>query len=151
MKTENGKERKEKPNLQGYIHCMPKGKVSFVMRLSPLQPGYVMTVCDVTNAAPARVRSVVGIMVELWGVETNVAQKENKEKEQRGSLVSRVCLSRLPPDDELGVDVVGSPRAGNAPRSLRDFFPSFNSLFLYSSAVVLVAPGRGKREQNKEG
>jgi hypothetical protein len=30
---------------QGYIHCIPYGKVSFVTKLSPLQPGYVSTVC----------------------------------------------------------------------------------------------------------
>lgn len=32
-------------DLHGYIHCMPYGNVSFVMRLSPLHPGYVRTVC----------------------------------------------------------------------------------------------------------
>ena len=31
--------------LQGYIHCIPYGNVSFVIKLSPLQPGYVMIVC----------------------------------------------------------------------------------------------------------
>jgi hypothetical protein len=30
---------------QGYIHCIPYGKVSFVTKLSPLHPGYVITVC----------------------------------------------------------------------------------------------------------
>jgi len=33
---------------QGYIHCIPYGKVSFVTRLSPLHPGYVSTVCAPT-------------------------------------------------------------------------------------------------------
>ena len=32
-------------DLHGYIHCMPNGNVSLVMRLSPLHPGYVRTVC----------------------------------------------------------------------------------------------------------
>lgn len=32
-------------NLHGYIHCMPKGNESLVIRLSPLHPGYVRTVC----------------------------------------------------------------------------------------------------------
>lgn len=43
-------------HLQGYIHCMPKGNESFVMRLSPLQPGMVMTVC--AEASVARLASV---------------------------------------------------------------------------------------------
>jgi hypothetical protein len=30
---------------QGYIHCIPYGKVSLVTKLSPLHPGYVSTVC----------------------------------------------------------------------------------------------------------
>lgn len=34
---------------QGYIHCMPNGNVSFVTKLSPLQPGYEITVCPFTN------------------------------------------------------------------------------------------------------
>ena len=39
---------------QGYIHCMPYGKVSLVIKLSPLHPGYVMTVCASTNPSSAR-------------------------------------------------------------------------------------------------
>ena len=37
--------RRKKMCLQGYIHCIPYGNVSFVIKLSPLQPGYVMMVC----------------------------------------------------------------------------------------------------------
>lgn len=35
----------------GYIHCMPNGNVSLVMRLSPLHPGYVRTVCAEDSVA----------------------------------------------------------------------------------------------------
>lgn len=44
-------------NVHGYIHCMPYGKVSLVIRLLPLVPGYVKTVCADTIAAPARATS----------------------------------------------------------------------------------------------
>ena len=49
--------------LHGYIHCMPYGKVSFVIRLSPRQPGYVMTVCAAVNVDRATVRMNVGSIV----------------------------------------------------------------------------------------
>lgn len=35
--------------LQGYIHCMPNGNVSFSIRLLPLHPGYVRMTCAVAN------------------------------------------------------------------------------------------------------
>jgi hypothetical protein len=41
-------EAKREKYSQGYIHCIPYGKVSFVTRLSPLHPGYVSTVCAPT-------------------------------------------------------------------------------------------------------
>ena len=41
----------EREHSQGYIHCMPKGKVSFVIKLSPLHPGYVRTECASTTTA----------------------------------------------------------------------------------------------------
>ncbi len=43
---------------QGYIHCMPYGNVSFVTRLLPRQPGYVMMVCadDIERAERKAVR-----------------------------------------------------------------------------------------------
>ncbi len=37
---------------------MPYGNVSFVIRLSPLQPGYVMTVCAAVNVETATVRII---------------------------------------------------------------------------------------------
>lgn len=43
----------------GYIHCMPYGKVSLVIRLFPRQPGYVMTVCADASVAAAIVASIV--------------------------------------------------------------------------------------------
>ena len=66
--------------LHGYIHCMPYGKVllgptpnppdaansscvPFVCRLSPLQPGYVMTVCPETRAEEAKRQSAVRYIV----------------------------------------------------------------------------------------
>lgn len=46
-------------DLHGYIHCMPYGNVSLVMRLSPLHPGYVRTVCaDESVAAPMSASNV---------------------------------------------------------------------------------------------
>ena len=46
----------------GYIHCMPNGNVSFVMRLLPRHPGYVMIVCAVEMLRRERVvRSSEGI------------------------------------------------------------------------------------------
>ena len=42
---------------------MPYGKVSFVIRLSPRQPGYVMTVCAAVNVDRATVRMNVGSIV----------------------------------------------------------------------------------------
>lgn len=46
---------------QGYIHCMPYGNVSFVIRLSPLHPGYVMTVCASTSPNNAIAATTVDI------------------------------------------------------------------------------------------
>lgn len=45
-------------NSHGYIHCMPYGKLSFVMRLSPRQPGYVMMVCAAASVETATVRII---------------------------------------------------------------------------------------------
>lgn len=44
--------------LHGYIHCMPYGKVALVIRLSPLHPGYTMTVCADTRAVPTTAMSI---------------------------------------------------------------------------------------------
>jgi len=41
------------PDLQGYIHCMPYGNVSFVMRVFPLHPGYEMMMCAEASVAPS--------------------------------------------------------------------------------------------------
>lgn len=37
---------------------MPYGKLSFVMRLSPRQPGYVMMVCAAASVVTATVRII---------------------------------------------------------------------------------------------
>lgn len=51
--------------LHGYIHCMPYGKVSFVMRELPLQPGYEMTLWAEVRAAKASVMNTENIFVDL--------------------------------------------------------------------------------------
>ena len=61
--------------LHGYIHCMPYGKVSLVIRLSPRHPGYVMTVC----AAVSVERAVASINVEsivAGGMGYGLSQRE---------------------------------------------------------------------------
>lgn len=37
--------------LQGYDHCIPYGQEALVIRLSPLHPGYVSTVCAFATAS----------------------------------------------------------------------------------------------------
>lgn len=59
-------------DLHGYIHCMPYGKESLVMRLSPLHPGYVRTVCaDESVAAPMSASNVEENIVFVCVCETS--------------------------------------------------------------------------------
>lgn len=59
-------------NSHGYIHCMPNGNVSLVMRLSPLHPGYVRTVCaDDSVAALMSASNVEENIMFVCGCETS--------------------------------------------------------------------------------
>ena len=61
-------------DLHGYIHCMPYGKVEFVIKLSPLHPGYVIMVC-------AEMRDVQrAISDRIWG---NIMAKADKARMNR--------------------------------------------------------------------
>lgn len=55
-------------DLHGYIHCMPYGNVEFVIKLSPLHPGYVMMVCAAASVDTAIVRNIEeSILLDVCG------------------------------------------------------------------------------------
>jgi hypothetical protein len=66
--------QKERLDLHGYIHCMPYGKVAFVIKLSPLHPGYVITLCAEMRDAQRAISD------RIWG---NIMAKTDKAQMDR--------------------------------------------------------------------
>lgn len=53
-------------NVHGYSHCIPYGCDSLVMRLFPLDPGYVSTMCaDAADAATIAVKMLLPSIVSV--------------------------------------------------------------------------------------
>ena len=76
---------------------MPYGKVSFVMRLSPRQPGYVMTVCAAASVDRAAVNINAGSIFARLGVRAIVEMVVRSGSTRsycapRGSLVLVVVV-----------------------------------------------------------